>query len=72
LQGDRNMIAFPSPSVIPRRDVAQHVEEEVMDELIRTDAGDMVDHASWDIVDEASWQSFPASDPPPWTLGHAG
>ena len=66
------MIFFPNRTVVHRDDVVEGVKEEFRKQAAGPGPRTAVDQASWDVVDQASWESFPASDPPPWTLGYAG
>jgi hypothetical protein len=66
------MIFFPGRTVAHGDDVMEGVKEEFRKQATEAEPRDVADHASWDAVDQASWESFPASDAPPWTLGHTG
>ncbi len=63
---------FPHQSIANPQDVRECVQEEFRRQAGAAAPQDVADHSSWDVVDLASWDSFPASDPPPWTLGYAG
>jgi hypothetical protein len=69
---DRSLILLPSRSAVHRGETAEGVRVEPGEEAVGADVPDVVDRPSWDLVDQASWDSFPASDPPPWTLGYTG
>jgi hypothetical protein len=70
------VIFFPNPTVAHPHDVRERVKKELRGQVNRAVRREVIDQQSWDAVDQASWESFPASDPPPWTLGyvpsHAG
>jgi hypothetical protein len=69
---DSNMIFFPNRTVIHPDDVVEVVKKEFHKRVVVARPRAVVDQAAWDAVDQASWESFPASDPPPWTLGYTG
>jgi hypothetical protein len=68
----RTMIFVPNQTFAYPDDVRERAKQEFRKPAAGSGPRDVVDRAPWDAVDQASWESFPASDPPPWTLGYIG
>lgn len=66
------MVFFPNQTITHPGDVRERVKREFRRPAQEAGLPDTADRRPWDAVDQASWDSFPASDPPPWTLGYAG
>jgi hypothetical protein len=70
MKEDWTMIFFPNQTVAHPQDVRDRVMEEVGRQAGAVAWPEAAERPSLDVVDLSSRDSFPASDPPPWTLGY--